>query len=60
MQGVVRIATPATQESVIFGCQKKSDHVLDHFVRDSCWMTVGWPLDRRIVTSYPYELVLLH
>jgi hypothetical protein len=43
-----------------FSCQKKSYHVLDHFVCHSRWMTVGWPLDRSIVTSYPYELVLLH
>jgi hypothetical protein len=43
----------------IFWCQKESYHVLDHFVRDSCWMTIGWPLDRSIFTSYPYELVLL-
>jgi hypothetical protein len=59
MKGVVQIAKPATQESVIFD-QKESYHVLDHFVRDSRWMTVGWPLDRSIFTSYPYELVLLH
>jgi hypothetical protein len=40
--------------------QKESYHVLDHFVRDSCWMAIGWPLDGSIFTSYPYELILLH
>ncbi len=43
-----------------FWCQKESYHVLDHFVCDSYWMTIRWPLDRSIFTSYPYELVLLH
>jgi hypothetical protein len=42
-----------------FSYQKESDHELDHFTRDNFWMTIGWPLDRSIFTSYPYELVSL-
>ncbi len=43
-----------------FWCWKKSCLVLDHLVRDSCWMAVGWPQDVSIFTSYPYDLILLH
>jgi hypothetical protein len=32
-------------ESINFQCQKESHHILDHFVHDGHWMTIGWPLD---------------
>jgi hypothetical protein len=43
-----------------FWRRKESYHVLDHLVRNSRWTAVGWPLDRSIFTSYPYDLLLLH
>ncbi len=43
-----------------FWRRKESYHVLDHLVRDRRWTAVGWPLDKSIITSYPYDLVLLH
>ncbi len=28
-----------------FSCWKESYHVLDHFIGESCWTAVGWPID---------------
>ncbi len=38
-----------TPESVIFWRRKESPHILDHFIPEGHWMTVGWPLDGRFL-----------